>query len=66
MDWRLWARKAVLGAATTAAVAGVAALTLSMEQLKANPAAPAWVAVLAPVALHVLGLANNWLKHRND
>lgn len=66
MRWDLWARKAVLGALTAGAIALVGVLVLSVDELARNPAAPAYVAVIAPVALHLLGLANNWLKHRAD
>lgn len=63
MDWKIWWRKALLGALTAAAAAGIAYLVVVVTGLAQDPAAPAWVAIIAPVVLHLLGLAGNWLKH---
>ena len=63
MDWKIWWRKALLGALTAGAVAAIAYTIATVTALSENPNAAAWVAIIAPVVLHLLGLANNWLKH---
>lgn len=65
MDWGKWGRKAGIGALVAAGLGGLAALTISIEGVQANPNAPMWVAALAPFSLHLIGLAQNWLKHRD-
>jgi hypothetical protein len=64
MRWDIWARKAAVGALVAAGLGACGALVVSLQGLQGNVDAPVWVAGLIPMALHGIGLLQNWLKHR--
>lgn len=66
MNWTIWGRKALLGLGATMVASGVAYLVATTQGLMADPAAPAWVVLVGPMALHGLGLLANIVKHWND
>lgn len=66
MNWGIWCRKAGIGLLVALGLSAVSYATLQVQGLMDDPSTPAWLAVCSPVALHALGLAQNWLKHRKD
>jgi len=64
VNWSIWLRKAAVGFLVALGLSAVSYLTLQVQGLLDEPSVPAWFAVFSPAILHVLGLAQNWLKHR--
>jgi hypothetical protein len=63
MDWKIWARKSLVGGAVAGALGIIAYLTTQAEALGHDPTAAAWIALLAPLVLHGLGVLANTIKH---
>lgn len=69
MDWGVWSRKLINGLLTAAVLGALTALAVSvsgLEQQMRNGGkdVPLWVALVTPGVLHLIGQAQNWLKHR--
>ena len=63
MDWKIWWSKAWMGFITAVFVGAIGYVTATLTALRDNPDAGIYVATLAPLGLHALGLLNNYLKH---
>lgn len=66
MDWAIFWRKMGRGMLVAAALGGITALTVALADAAKRPDAPVWFAAAAPILLHLLGMAQNWAKHKND
>ena len=64
MDWQIWWRKTWRGLLVAVSIGAVAYAIASLTDILKNPAAPVWLAAAGPVALHLLGVLQNYLKHR--
>ena len=65
MKWRtLWTKawRGLVAVIVTAAIAYVISFTTDLLN---NPACPVILAAMAPTFLHLLGLLNNWWKHKD-
>ena len=63
MNWSIWLDKAWKGLVTTVLAGAIAYAVATVTGLVESGEAPGYAVMAAPIVLHLLGLANNWLKH---
>ena len=66
MNWAIWGRKALVGTLVAAGLGAVAAVTTLVNDLGQDPHLPYYIAFIVPLALHWLGMAQNYLKHSGE
>ena len=62
-NWKIVARKWILGTLAAAAVGGIIHLTGLVDYAMKAEDAPAWLSFVGPMAIHYAGLLVNIIKH---